>query len=80
MTEERTRVVRPTDPLAISLIQQKQNTGSILAELILTGLEAMIQQARAGDPGARAVCRRITEAAAEMRLIAAVRLPDELES
>ena len=72
---DRTRVVIPTDPIAVALIQQKQATGSQLAELILTGLEAIIQQARAGDPAARAVCRRMAEAAADVRLVAAVRLP-----
>lgn len=77
MQNDRTRTMTPTDPLAIALVQQKQNTGSILAELILVGIEAMIQQARTGDPAARAVCRRMAEAATDIRGVAAVRLPGE---
>lgn len=74
---ERIRVVTPKDPLAIALIQQKRQTGSILADLILTGIEGLIEQARAGDLRARAVCRRMAEAAGDIRGIAALRLPDE---
>lgn len=74
---DQTRRLRPTDPVAILLVQQKQSMGAQLAELVLTGLEAMVEQARAGDPGARAVCRRIAEAASDIRLVAAVTLPGE---
>jgi hypothetical protein len=79
-TEGGPRVVRPTDPLAIALVQQKRQTGAALAELILTGLEGLIENAQGGDRMSRAVCRRIAEAGANIKAIAAVRLPDELES
>jgi hypothetical protein len=74
------KVVRPTDPLTIALVQQKRQTGVALAELILTGLEGLIEDARGGEPNARALCRRIADASNEIRLIAAVRLPNEAES
>jgi hypothetical protein len=77
VVNDQIRRVKATDPLAIALVQQKQSLGAGLAELILTGLEAIIQQARAGDPAARAVCRRMAEAGNDVRGVAAVRLPGE---
>ena len=74
------KVVRPTDPLAIALIQQKRQTGVALLELILTGVEGLIEDARAGEPNARALARRIFEASHAIKLITSVRLPGELES
>lgn len=76
----KSKVIRPTDPVTIALIQQKRQTGVVLAELILTGLEGLIEDSRAGEPNARALCRRIAEASNEIRLISAVRLPTEAES
>jgi hypothetical protein len=75
-----TKVVRPTDPIALALIQQKRQTGVMLADLILTGIEGLIEDARAGDAGARALCRRMAEAGTAIRGIAVVRLPGEIES
>jgi len=75
-----TREVRPTDPLAIALVQQNRARGAALASVVLDGLEGMVENARAGDPGSRAVLRRFAEAFDAARAIAAVRLPDEAES
>lgn len=76
LDDQQPRVVKPTDPMVIALVQQNHSRGMAALTIVLDGLEALIQQARR-DPESRLLARRLRWALRELDAIASISLPGD---